>query len=366
MTPMTVLYDSLIFSRQMFGGISQYIVQLIRHLPPELTWRLPLIASDNHYLRQLPRRLHPLPLRHMPERSKLTHSVNRLSDVWNLRRGKYDVVHSTDYNPYYLRYTRRPVVVTVHDMIHEMETGGRVTPPRIRKMVKDAIMGADRLIAISRSTRDDLVRLYGIDEGRIDVVHHGVEPLPPDADLSRRSWMPQRYLLFVGQRGDFKNFDGMLNAFSLLLPRYGDLQLVATGRPFSGDEQQRIAQLGLTGRVHALFADSADMPALYANAEAFIFPSYYEGFGLPILEAFAAGCPVALSNASCFPEIAGEGALYFDPADADEIAAMASRLLDDRQLADSLRQAARERARLFSWERTARLTCETYCKAINS
>lgn len=359
---MRVLYDSSIFSRQIFGGISRYIVSLINNLPSGVGYELSLKVSANSYLHELHPPLRVPTLRRIPERAKLSRYINHIADRRALRRGDFDVLHPTDYDPWYIGLTDKPVVVTVHDMIHEYD-GGRWCPKvEQRRNIRRVIESATRLIAISRHTRDELIRLYGIAEDKIDVVYHG---FAPSFETPRRlPDIPERYILYVGERGGYKNFGRSLEAFALLAEEYPDLQMVCTGRPFRTDEKEEIKSLHLDQRVIQKFVASEDMHSLYAGAELFIFPSYYEGFGLPVLEAFAADTPVALSRSSCLPEIGGDGAAYFNPHDAEDIARVVRKILNDKEYSSSLVEAGRERLKAFSWQQTALATAEVYKKAI--
>lgn len=363
-TPLKVHYDSLIFSRQRFGGISKYIVELINHLPEDVDYSLSLSVSDNHYLKDLRRPQRHLNLGWMPEQGKINRYINRRADLKALKRDDFDILHPTDYNPYFLGHTSRPYVITVHDMIHEIFRSTFGPKDWVCDWIRTTVENATRVIAISHSTKRDLHKIYGIPEERIDVVHHGVNDLFLNHPAISGATPEERYLLFVGQRGGHKNFGKFLEAFATLSEKRGDLKLICTGQPFSADENRRISKLGLSGKVKSTFVDEKELPGLYASAEAFVFPSLYEGFGMPILEAFAAGCPVALSDASCFPEIAGEGGAYFSPEDPEEMATVIAEIVDNPEKAAALREAGKERLKSFSWEKTARLTVDTYRRAL--
>ncbi|MDE7381693.1 MAG: glycosyltransferase family 4 protein [Muribaculaceae bacterium] len=358
---MKILYDSQIFSRQIFGGISQYFVNLINNLPSGVEGELSLRVSANHYLRNLNPPRHPLTLRHFPERAKLSALINRGGDVRRLKRGDFDLFHPTEYSTYHMGLTSRPTVITVHDMIHEYD-GGKWVRESVRDEIRRSVEHADRIIAISESTKRDLVKIYGVSDDKVDVVYHGFERVAGETAVP--VGLPEHYLLFVGERGGYKNFRKFFEAFALLSRNYPELHLVCTGKPFNSEERKMIAAASLEEKVVSRFVSSEEMPGLYRRAECFVFPSYYEGFGLPILEAFSAGVPVTLSGTSCFPEIAGDGGAYFDPHNAMSIAETVSRVIEDPVWKRNLIKKAELRLTDFSWCRTGEETAGVYSRTL--
>lgn len=358
------LYDSHTFSEQTFGGISRYFVELINHLPSDVTPHLSLIASENDYLRLLHNPTHTISLRHFPEHRKLYYFINGIADKRALKRGYYDIFHPTGFDPYFIGRVKSPTVVTVHDMIyHHGLNPGKHTPEIIENM-RRTTLAADRVITISEASKKSILKFYDIDPAKIDVIYHGFTPL--NGDQSPLKYCPKRYILFVGHRGGYKNFETLLNAFSIVAAKDKDIHLVCTGRDFSKQEHKRIAQLGLTGRCLCRFIPTNQMAALYANAECFVFPSLMEGFGMPILEAFAAKCPAILSDTSCLPEIGGEGGIYFNPKNPDELAEKILCTLEDTDFRQKQILLGEKELKRFSWEKTGNLTADTYRKAIES
>ncbi|MBD5197314.1 MAG: glycosyltransferase family 4 protein [Bacteroidales bacterium] len=360
---MKVLYDSHIFSEQTFGGISRYFVELMNHLPTGVDPLLSLWASENDYLPTLKNAPRTIPLRHFPEHRKLYYFLNGIADKRALAKGGYDVFHPTGFSPYFIDRVKSPVVVTVHDMIyHHGLNPGKHTPEIIENMHKTT-MAADRVIAISQATKESILKFYDIDESKIDVIYHGFTPVAT-ADTPRPPYLPERYILFVGHRGGYKNFETLLSAFSIIACKDKNIQLLCTGRGFNKKELSRIADLGLSSRCQCRFIPSAEMSAVYANAECFVFPSKMEGFGMPILESFAAKCPAIISNVSCLPEIGGNGAIYFNPDDAEELAETILRTINDRAFRLEKISLGEKELKRFSWDKTALQTADTYLKAI--
>lgn len=360
---MKVLYDSDVFSNQTFGGISRYFVELINNLPAEWTPKISLWASENEYLGLLRKPHRHIPLRHFPEHRKLYRAINGISDRRLLKKGDYDIFHTTGFNSYFLDRVKTPYVATVHDLIYLDNYRAGTLKKEIVDHIEKVTLNADHIIAISEATRRELLEAYPqIDPERVDVVYHGfAEPAP---GLKAPLWLPQNYLLYVGQRGGYKNFDNFFNAFSLLARRDDSLRLLCTGRPFSRAEREKIARAGLEERVDCRFVATEELDAVYAGARAFVFPSRKEGFGMPILESFAAGCPVILSEASCLPEVAGNAGLYFNPDSPEDMAEKIGKVIYDDNFRELKIAEGRERLKGFSWEKCGRETAAVYNKTL--
>jgi glycosyltransferase involved in cell wall biosynthesis len=229
---------------------------------------------------------------------------------------------------------------------------------------------ADRLIAISHAAKGDIVRRLGVDPERIDVTHLGVRldelPAPaPEGELRRRLGLGQRpVVLCVAQKREHKNLDNLVRAVAGL---EDDAVLVLVGSPTPYEQRLRelASELGASERV--LFCDwlsGPELEGLYALAACFVLPSLMEGFGLPLLEAMRRDVPVACSNASSMPEVAGDAALLFDPFDPGDMRGAISRLLAGGDRRERLIERGRERCRTFTWEGTAQATLEAYRRAV--
>jgi len=367
---MRVLYDHQIFDSQLFGGISRYYVELLRHLraTPGTSASLGAAFSNNAYLPEL---APPRPRRFFPGVRALRKGghlgwLNRRASLAALRRGDFDLFHPTYYEPWFLPHLEgRPYVVTVYDMVHERSPELFAADDPTSGWKATLIRGAARVIAISENTRGDLVRLLGVAPERVSVVHLAAAPLgQPGAP--RPAGLPARYLLFVGQRGAYKNFLPWLEAVAPLLAADRALGVVcAGGRPFHAAERATLVRLRVEGQVqHRPAVDDATLGALYQHATAFAFPSRYEGFGLPLLEAFLAGCPVVASGVSSLPEVGGDAAAWFDPVDQVSMREVTAGVLGDAGLRRGLAERGALRARAFSWARTAAETLTCYEAAL--
>lgn len=232
----------------------------------------------------------------------------------------------------------------------------------LRRKKAECIARAERILTISHKTRDDLRELFDVPPEKIDVVPLAIDPIP-----YRCGEMPARperpYFLQVGGRQKHKNFDRLLKAFALFSKRDA-MDLVCAGENWEPDEVDQIRRFGLTERVRLVHKPStAELIRLYQMAEALIYPSLYEGFGLPPLEAMAAGTPVAASWGGSIPEVVGEAARLFDPTAVESIVDALEAMRDPRVL-QALRQAGDRRVRLFHWDRTADETVAVYRRLI--
>ncbi len=357
---MKVVYDHQVFSWQRFGGVSRYFVELIKHLPQDITLSIDPLLSENVYLsdiRDVAPDVNCWNMANFRVRKHLYEWLNRRGSVRTLRAGGYDIVHPTYYDPYFLKHRKAPAVVTVHDFIHERFPQYFGDAAKVIERKRRVISEADAIIAISEHTKKDLMEIYALPSDRITVVYHGATKMAVPQTVAD---LPGRYVLFVGERRSYKNFHRFARAFALLSGKDPDLWLVCAGKPFSPEETAYLKKLGIEGRSRSMFATDGQLTYLYRHALCFVYPSIYEGFGLPILEAWGAGCPIALSEASCFPEIAGDGGEYFDPLSHQSIADAISRVVYDGEHRADLQGRATRLLPAFTWDRTAGQTASVY------
>ena len=277
---------------------------------------------------------------------------------------RIDVFLATDYRVPRLRGV--PVCATVFDAIPLSHP--EWANPRLRAVknyvLRSTVHWADRVIAISHAMVAELVEYYAVPEERISVTHLGVdehwferEPDTRIASFRQRYRLDRRYLLFVGTLQPRKNVARILAAFEQLPRSFrAEVQLVIAGRAGwqTGELVAALRAAESDGRVRWLdYVPAADLRALYQGASAFVFPSLYEGFGLPVLEAFASGVPVVCSNVTSLPEVAGDSAVQVDPVDVAGLASAMEALVSDDALAQRMRELGRDRAREFTWDRCA-------------
>jgi glycosyltransferase involved in cell wall biosynthesis len=390
---MKILYDHQIFESQKFGGVSKYFGELIYNSGAleEMNYEISILHSDNDYLKLLEHsEFSPLPQRPLSyteydsESSKyvaikriidrffylkkLTKCAekNKAESIHKLNTQDYDLFHPTYYDGYFLDHIKnKPFVLTVHDLTHQIFP--EYFSPKWTDKNKKMLDEAARIIVVSENTKKDLIEYFDTNSNKIDVVYLASSILI-GANMYTNEKMPpklNKYLLFIGSRASYKNFYFFAQAIVPLLREDNDLRLLCTGDKFTDDELFYFTKLGIASSVVHHYASERELPALYKNAVAFVYPSLYEGFGMPILEAFACGCPVVCSQASSFPEIAGNAAIYFEPKDKQSIYQSIYSILNDSILRTNLVAKGFQQLEKFSWLKTVNQTLEVYAKAID-
>ena len=275
----------------------------------------------------------------------------------------FDVAHPTYYNlltQHELKEYRCPVVVTVYDMIHDLFPDDTMNAAAEIETKRRAVLNAQAVICISENTKQDLLNSYSIPERKVSVVHlasgidstlaHGNDPVPT-----------RPYYLYVGKRTGYKNFDRLLRAFANAFGGSIDMALCVVGDPFTLSERELIAQLNLTNRVEYYGqVNDAQLAKLYRCSVAFVYPSLYEGFGIPLLEAMSCGTAVVASNCSSIPEVVGDAAVFFDPASIDDMTTALLSLSDNESYRQCLIARGQKRARMFNWDKTVEQTLKVY------
>jgi glycosyltransferase involved in cell wall biosynthesis len=364
--PINVEFDSQIFQMQARGGISRYFTQLIKTFRehPELgvNPKLKVRFTINEHLAEA-----------FPEwnltliRNPFASLVLRgYASIFGMTPSKdTQIVHETFYG-LGLRLPRSdkvPRITTLHDMIPELLHESKFFfSPHLFKSFR--LRKAEGVIAISQSTvhqyrasnkepRDDL-RVIALGASQSPVLSE-IETIP----------LPKEYFLYVGKRSEHKNAVTLLKALSQT-PNLECAVLFVGGGDFSNEERRFVDQLGLNSRVSQAHPMDAQMPVIYGNALATVIPSTIEGFGLPLIEAGLAGCPVLASSIPVFKEVMGEAAVYFDPNDSKELADLLQAVIDERLPLDELRASARSRALQFTWKECAEKTAAFYHEVLST
>lgn len=366
-----ILFDHQCFSNQEYGGVSRYFVELIKHLNlSKLAYTdLSLKYSNNQYLKEI---INSETKKFFPGfkfkgRTYLLNTFNKFSSNKKLAQQNFDLFHPTYYDPYFLnKLLRKPFVLTVHDMIHELfpETINKwdYTAKHKKTLVKEA----KKIICVSNNTKNDLIKIYNIDEKKIIVIYHANSLNYKRTENFEKSLnLPKKYLLFVGSRKYYKNFIFTINSIADLLLREKEMYFIcAGGGNFTRKEHKVFKELKIESKIKQIPVDDNILGALYSNALAFIFPSLYEGFGIPILESFSCGCPVICSNISSLPEVAQDAAEYFDPYNKSSIKSAVEKIISDDLRREELKTLGFERLKFFNWERTALHTYKVYKQAL--
>ncbi len=343
---------------QKFGGISRYFFEIFRRVSAsEQAVMAPRFNQNEYFKAVLPDRNDFCPGKRFLGKFHLRNMLEEMNLKKQIRNGGFDIIHHTGEFPLVFLHRRKvPVVVTIHDMIpEEYHDRRRIWQRRM------CVRKADHIICVSDFTRQSLLKWYPeLDPDKISVIYHGYS-FP---GFPKERIIADDYLLFVGNRGGYKNFNLMLEAVAGILKERG-LKLVCAGNPFTAAEIQLMESLDIRQNVIEFgFADDEELSSLYQYATLFIFPSKLEGFGIPILEAMSHNCPICLSNASCFPEIAQDAADYFDPDDRASVAASVRKVLDDTEYRKALVEKGRARVQEFSWDKAAAETLDVYKKVL--
>ena len=360
---MRVLYDHQVFSLQAAGGISRYFIELAKQLSQGQSWVPQFLLGIDGRLSNEPDmrgvsiwRCANVEL--PPGRAK--YFLNEgLSNGYAAVHRKVDVYHPTLHRAMPL-VSYRKMVVTLYDCIQERYANLYRNSEQLRRWRGKLFQRADAIICISESTRADLHHFYNVDDRKTCVIHLGVTQLPAFQDTPAVIGADRPYLLYVGSRAPYKNFMGMLRAFR----RTGlaqDIRIaVAGGGPFGPEERNEAEELGPGVVIHVKAPSNAELARLYAHAHALVYPSLYEGFGLPPLEAMQFKIPVLVARGPATTEICGDGAVYFDPADEDSfVAGLKSICLDPEMRREAAIRGFAQQSR-YSWARCARETITVY------
>lgn len=356
-----VAYDYMLFNWQKHGGISRYFASLAEFLPefgikPKII--SPLYLSDR--LLSLPRSavwgVHVGDnWKHNLIGEPLGEALSRpLARLFGAR-----IVHETTFHEARRAPRKCAVALTVYDMISELHPHLPHADEQINRK-RAAVERADKIICISENTQKDLLHFYPHLESKSEVVLLGFDShFAKSGDTA--SPHPRPYILYVGMRRDYKNWTGLVEAIGRSPRISGDFDLMCIGDgAFKPHELALIEASGLMGRVHQQVADDDALKLWYAHAAVFVYPSLYEGFGIPPLEAMAADCPVVAMNKSSVPEVCGNAAEYAEVSDPSTLVAALDNVLYSVGRAQELRAFGKARLDRFSWHDCAARTSEVY------
>lgn len=362
---MKIIYDSQIFATQEFGGISRYFCALASQVNSFSGTEARIVAPVyvNGYLKALGSNIAVGQyVRRLPKAGRIikTLSATLFEPVVSMMRP--DIVHETYYSERPTCGGKMPRALTVYDMIHERCPDSFAENDPMAHVKACAVQRADHIFCISENTRRDLLDIHRLPEDRVTVTYLGYDTLPQTALTAADLVGVAPYLLHVGGRHGYKNFEGLMRAFAASSWLRDNLRLVCFGAAaFSREERELIGTLGLL-ESHVIHLGGGDdrLAALYKGAAAFVYPSKYEGFGIPPLEAMSLDCPVICSNTSSIPEVVGAAGEYFNPFDVESIAKAIERVLQSPTRRAELVALGRLRCKLFSWERCAQDTYGVY------
>jgi glycosyltransferase involved in cell wall biosynthesis len=362
---MRIAYDHQIFGMQSYGGISRYFSKLaqemvklgedIRIISPFYRNKYLSDFSSNvvrgHFIENFPHKT-----------AGLFCDINRFGARLHMNVWKPDIVHETYYSPSATFQRGCAVVVTVYDMVHELFPDNYLPNDSTAQAKRLAVIRADHVFCISENTKRDLIALHDVKASKVTVVHLGFDS-PQCEYLSDYSPPCSRpYLLYVGLRSGYKNFLGLLNEVAKSERLLADFDIVAFGGgSFSDGEKKVIHELGYQANQVIQIGGSDDLLwSVYRSARAFIYPSLYEGFGIPPLEAMSQNCPVISSNTSSMPEVIGNAAEYFDPNNINDMRWSIEKVVYSDSIISDLKSAGKIKLKAFSWSKCASETIDIY------
>lgn len=370
---MKLLFDTQVFDWQINGGISRYFVELMNRLEgnPEIEILFSCTHSYNTYLQGTKW------LKHKPKFMKTNFKgklslVKKVNQVVNrnfsnqlLRQKGQDLFHPTYYDPYFLnQIAEKPFILTVYDLTIEKFNDKTSLTKQVLAWKKELISKAHHIIAISENTKNDIISYYNIEPNKITTIYLAGGF---DFDVKNKKLVDEElstdYILYVGSRSGYKNFDTFLIEISNLLQKYNLKLIVAGGGQLNAAEMVLINSLNINQKVelHPQVSDQ-QLASLYKEAMVFVFPSLYEGFGIPVLEAMQCGCPTLLSNNSSLPEVGSKAAVYFDPFLKGNLGKKLEEIVLDKSLRDKMRVSGLEQSLKFNWQNTADKHLEVYKK----
>tara|TARA_X000000950_G_scaffold29994_1_gene32448 strand:+ start:3033 stop:4103 length:1071 start_codon:yes stop_codon:yes gene_type:complete len=356
---MNIIYDHQIFSNQKFGGPSRYFVEIIKELI-KLNNK-PIIISpvdQNVYLNEISSIYKKKFLINFNKKNFISRFLNDTLSKYYFQKINYDLYHLTYYDKYFS--SKKPKIITVYDLIHEkynIEYNFQKLP---KKRILDSV---DHFICISHNTKKDLIDFYNIDEKKISVTHlaNSLKPQPIEKNVYQKP-----FFLYIGSRKRYKNFKTLLKAYSSLnlIKKNYDIICFGGGELIKEElDTMKKYDIDLNS-VHHFSGSDKLLINLYSNAEALIYASKYEGFGIPILEAMSCGCPVISSNTSSLPEVYGNSALTFSPESYEELMECLNKITSDENLKKKMIIDGYKREKNFSWKKCALETNNIYKKLI--
>ena len=362
---MKIAFDYQIFSQQRFGGISRYYSSLIRELI-KLNQEVNVYAGfyKNNFLKSLSNEFvkgHYLK-KYPPKTGKVFNLINNLWSYNQINSSNSNLVHQTYYSNNAKINKKVPIVVTALDMIHELYPEEN-DDNSIYQRKKNTFKRADHIICISNNTKDDLVNIYGVYPEKISVTYLASNDWTNVCFQNIDNDIHSPYILYVGERSGYKNFSSLIKAFASSKYLRNDFNIITFGgKRFNKSELGFIESFGLLKNVKQRFGDDSVLASMYSGASALIYPSLYEGFGIPPLEAMAFNCPVIASNTSSIPEVVGIAGEYFNPTDIEDIKnAIENVVFSPSRIAD-LKYKGLDRVKEFSWRKCATETLEIYQK----
>lgn len=371
---MHIFFDQTIFMEQRYGGISRYICELGYHLASAQNIKVIIFGgwTKNAYLQAISK--HPnLKCVFLKRRDsfRINSIAKQFSRLWQrayfvlcIKNKKRTIYHSSffEFDPYIKKHCVG-MVTTFHDMIAEMENGqAKYSKAHLRNKAL-AAEHCNQILVVSKNTQKDLLKQYPSTRQKSHVTYLGSSLSLPKQETPSIDKLPKNYFLIIGNRSGYKNGLNSLKAFYSTNKAYPHINLVLCGGPPLSADEKKILQ-DAEKNVLQIHVNDQSLCLAYQKAIALLYPSLYEGFGIPVLEAMRNNCPVITSHKSSLPEVAGDAGIYCDPEDAINIAKLMKKLSEDENFRKKYIKKGQVQSKNFSWEITAQKTAEIYKKVL--
>lgn len=357
---MQIAYDYLIFISQKYGGVSRYFYELIKRLENEKQYNVHLYSGMhiNEYIKYLSRnKIRNIGFSFPNSKYKIRSVLSSL--ITSVRTIEAEIYHTTYYYMSPLNRKKFSVnICTAYDMIHEKYSDCFQNAKDTTLLKEKAFHSSDKIICISESTKKDLIQFFNVPESKIKVIYLGSEfPI----SLNETPKVDYPYILYTGQRLNYKNFINFVKAYSINTFLKNSFSIITFGGgKFNEEEHELIQSLGISNKIINMNGNDKLLANLYANASLFVYPSLYEGFGLPPLEAMRNNCIVAVSNCSSIPEVVGKAGVYFDPLSIEDMSQKMEQALTDSAIRRYLLNKSLDQIRKFSWDACYNQTMDLY------
>ena len=361
---MKVAFTNSIFFRQKYGGVSRYFCSVMNELiNANIDIKVFTLIFKNNYLKKIPKKNRQgIFIPRYPIANFLENQIEKVLH-YQIQNSSYDIVHETYYSREFLNFNRKKKVITVYDLIHE-KFDNLYTKKNL-SLKKRIIDESDVVICISNNTKNDLINYYKVPEKKIYVTYLGCDHLKDDPENGEFEdfFLPENFILFVGSRLKYKNFKLFIESYASSKIIRDEFEIVCFGGGnFTDAEKKFFSELNLDKKIIHRHGNDNLLSYLYKKAKLFIFPSQYEGFGIPLIEAMSLGCPVLASDINVFREISENGINYFTNNDKKSLTENLEYLLKNEKNLNSKITFAKKISNKYSWKKCANQTIEIYNK----
>ncbi len=359
---MKILYDFEIFTRQKYGGISRYFYEIISGLSMTNRYNLDLYLGFNNTGYKFDD-INPnvyqksYKIKYADKYHFLLQGLNKfLFDKYS-KSSDFNLFHKTYYSDVGLQINNN-IISTVHDMTHELYPQYFAKSDNTSLLKKKCVNESEGIICVSKTTKKNLVEIFNVNPSKIRVIYHGVSV---NNNIALHDIIGEPYILYVGQRWGYKNFNALLRVYYLNKKLNKNFKLVCFGGgKFNLKEKLFLKEKKIENRVMQVAGSDNKLSSLYINAELLVYTSYYEGFGFPPLEAMLCGCPVLTSPAGSVQEVCGDSVIYFDPAQSEDLSEKLISVLGDSVVKQTLIKNGLLKSKQFTWEKSVLAHAEYY------